>query len=63
MNTGEQELYKTAFIEATKVSVGTITSSPEETPANFKLICNADVPELHAIAYLEPVYLEIAFSN
>ena len=46
MKTGEQELYKTAFIEATKVSVGTITSSPEETPANFKLICNADVPEL-----------------
>ena len=54
------------FIEytvATKVNVGTNTSSELLTPKTLKPNYKADVPELVAIVYLEPVNLQISFSN
>ena len=56
-------LYKTAFTVATKVKVGTITSSCLFTPITFNAKCNADVPLLSATVYLDFVNFEIFFSK
>ena len=60
---GFAELYLIALIVAINVKQETITSSFADTPATFSEICKAEVPLIVAIEYLEPVYLDIFFSN
>ena len=52
-----------AFTGAIKVKDGTITSSPNLTPANFNEICKAAVPFIHAITYFALVNLHNFFSK
>ena len=40
-----------------------MTSSPGNTPANYNLICNAEVPLTHAIANFDLVYVDILVSK
>ena len=43
--------------------VGTMTSSPEDTPDKIKEICKAEVPLIQAIAYFEFVNFLTSSSN
>jgi hypothetical protein len=44
INTGLALLYDIALTEEINVKLGTMTSSPDLTPATFKAICSAAVP-------------------
>ena len=52
----------TAFADATKLLVGTITSPPFKSKY-LSAISNAEVPELTAIAFFTPIYPANSFSN
>ena len=56
INIGLALLYEIALTDAIKVKLGTMTSSPDLTPATFKAICNAAVPLTQATPYLAPTY-------
>ena len=55
--------YRTALAVATKVSVGTSTSSPGSTPASSSATCSAAVPLTTATACLAPVNAARSASN
>jgi len=44
IRTGSAPQYRTAFAEAMNVTVGTITASPDPTPASRSATCSAAVP-------------------
>ena len=61
--TGVAPAYRTAFAVATKVSDGTITSSPGPRPAARHIRCRAAVPLETAQACGTPTYSANAASN
>src|SRR5215813_1885255 len=62
-NTGVALKYTTTSAVAVKVIVGTITSSPSLIPTASSARWRAAVPELTAIEWLHPKYLENSSSN